>query len=797
MESKENNFVHLHVHSDNSLMESCATVDRVAEKAKAFEMKALAITDSGNMSGVPSFVEACRKIGIKPIIGQEFSIFSQDGADKKWGCKIAKSFKIVLLCQNQEGYKNICALSSHSTKSDCIDWPLLQKHNAGLIFLSGGTQGELGQLLLANKSEEAKKFALKCKEIFGKVGFYIEVQNHGTKEEEIVLKKSIKLSRELGIPLVATNNVHYINKDDAKAQEILYCIKQKRTVYEPHENICNGEGWHFRNQEKMRSAFADCSDAIENTAKIADACNFELKEVSRQELLENIPRVKLPKEFKTHGEDWQSDQNDYLKFLVRKGLKKRYQKITRKIQGRADSELSVIFDKKLSGYFLFFWELVSWTKAHYGEDAVGLGRGPAPGSLVNYALGITDIEPLENELLFERFINPERDMFPDIDIDVDFDFHDEIIKHVFDLYGEDCVAKIKTFGFLKAKNCISDVGRTLCYDIDEIIALKKGIPDRMNAKIQDTLEKPTSVNPDNGKLMPYTKDPRCKELFDLAMRLEGVKRFVSVHACGITVSNKKLRDLLPLGRNPQTGQVYTQYTPNELEQRGLLKYDILGFKTLSEIRNIEELVNKKIKIKINDKKTFDLFKSGDTDGVFMFESQGMKNYLRQLEPTSLSDLTALHALYRPGSIDFIPAFIAAKANQEIINYIDSSLKGVLNETYGLIVYQEQVMQILHTAANYSLAEADLIRRELGKRQVYVIEKRRENFCDRAATNGYSDEGAQKIFDSLCIMAPYAFNKSHAFSYTTLAYRMAYLKAHYPKEFAQAREKYNCFNDVEA
>ena len=815
------NFVHLHVHSDYSLLDSCATLDKLVAKAKALNMPALALTDHGNMFGALNFEKLCHVNGINPIVGEEFYVaygshlekndvpYSHKGEE---GDRKAHYFHLILLCENQKGYENMCWLSSLAYTEGLyygkprIDWELLEKYHEGLICCSACIQGELPQMLLAGMDDEAKELALKYKNLFGPDHYYIELQDHGIPEQKIIAEKLIKLAHELDIPLVVTNDIHYVEREDAIAQDALRCIGFKNLLHEKHSKMGGDEdldNWYFKTEQEMRQLFPQCPEAYDNTIKIANMCNLTIKQYSTPELKECLPRFELPKEFRTHGDDYQSDQNDYVRHIVEEGLKKRYKEITPEIRERADYEMNTIFTMGFSGYFLIVWEFINWSKSTWDNVnnrpkpyiPIGPGRGSGAGSLVAYAMTITDIDPFRYGLIFERFLNPERVSMPDFDVDMDFDYRQDIIQHTRDLYGDKNVGHIVTFGTLKPKNCIADVGRVLGIPLQEVNMLKKCIPESPKATLKDAFSEPTEKMPDGGQLIPYKNDPRYQELFDLAFRLEGVKRNTGLHASGMVIGLTELPNWAPVFKDPKTGEVGVQYTMDIIEPCGLVKFDYLGLKTLSLIRYAEAIINKHKKpgepefitanVSETDEKTFDLFCRGDSVAVFQFESPGMQKILRDCKPRTIEELVALNALYRPGPMDYIPKYIDGKWNPETIQYPDPSLEGLLKETYGVMVYQEQIMKVAQIIAGFSLGGADMLRRAMGKKKPEVLMGKKKDFVEGALKNGYTEKHAEEIFDIMVPFAGYGFNKSHAAAYSVLAYRTGWLKAHYPAEFMAA------------
>jgi len=817
------NFVHLHVHSDYSLLDSCATLDKLVAKAKALNMPALALTDHGNMFGALNFEKLCHVNGINPIVGEEFYVaygshyehndvpYSHKGEE---GDRHAHYFHLILLCENQKGYENMCWLSSRAFCDENalyygkprIDFELLEQYHEGIICCSACIQGELPQMLLAGMDKEAEELALKYKNLFGPDHYYIELQDHGIPDQKIVAEKLIALAHKLDIPLVVTNDIHYVEREDAVAQDALRCIGFKNQLHEKHAKMGGDmdlDSWYFKTEEEMRQLFPQCPEAYDNTIKIANMCNLTIKQYSTPELKECLPRFELPAEFRTHGDDYQSDQNDYVKYLVEEGLKKRYKEITPEIRERADYEMNTIFSMGFSGYFLIVWEFINWSKSLYDPVhkcpkhyiPIGPGRGSGAGSLVAYAMTITDIDPFRYGLIFERFLNPERVSMPDFDVDMDFDYRQEIIQHTRDLYGDANVGHIVTFGTLKPKNCIADVGRILGIPLSEVNELKKRIPDNPKAKLKDAFSEPTEKMPDGGQLIPYKDDPRYQELFDLAFRLEGVKRNTGLHASGMVIGLTPLPNWAPVFKDPKTGEVGVQYTMDIIEPCGLVKFDYLGLKTLSLIRYAEAIINKHrapgtpefvtANVSETDKETFDLFKRGDSVAVFQFESPGMQKILREFQPEKIEDLVALNALYRPGPMDCIPQYIEGKWHPETVHYPDPSLEGLLKETYGVMVYQEQIMKVAQIIAGFSLGGADMLRRAMGKKKPEVLMGKKKDFVEGALKNGHTEKHAEEIFDIMVPFAGYGFNKSHAAAYSVLAYRTGWLKAHYPAEFMAA------------
>ena len=802
-------FVHLHVHSDYSLLDSCCKLDQLVAKAKRLNMPALALTDHGNMFGALNFEKLCHVNGINPIVGCEFYVGDDHLKQErtKYG---KKNYHLVLLCENETGYKNMSWLCSDANTEGQyfgkprIDFEMLKKRHEGLICLSACVAGELPQTLLNDTEEAAEQLITKYRDLFDPDRYYIELQDHGLPEQKEINEKLIRLARKLNVPLVVTNDIHYIEKEDAEAQDALRCIGFKNLLNEPHQTMGDGRTeWYFKTEEEMRQLFPDVPDAYENTIKIANMCNLTIHQYSTPELKGCLPRFELPKEFQRH-DDYTKNQDDYVRYLVEKGLRMRYKEITPKIRARAEYELGIIFKMGFSGYFLIVWEFINWSKSTWDNVnnkpkpyiPIGPGRGSGAGSIVAYTMTITDIDPFRYNLLFERFLNPERVSMPDFDIDMDFDYRQDIIQHTRDLYGDPQVGHIVTFGTLKPKQCIADVGRVLGIPLAEVNMLKACIPDSPKAKLKDAFH-PTEKfpAPEGGQLEPYLEDPRYTKLFELAKKLEGVNRNTGLHASGMVIGLTALPDWAPIFKDPKTGEVGVQYTMDIIEPCGLVKFDYLGLKTLSLIRYAEEIINRHKKPEDpvfsvaeqseSDSETFDMFCKGDSVAVFQFESPGMQKILRQVGPRCIEELVALNALYRPGPMDYIPQYIDGKWKPETVHYPDPCLEDLLKETYGVMVYQEQVMQVSQKIAGFSLGGADMLRRAMGKKKPEVLMGKKKEFIEGAIAQGFTEQHAADIFEIMIPFAGYGFNKSHAAAYTVLAYRTGYLKCHYPAEFMAA------------
>ncbi len=791
----ESKFVHLHVHSDYSLLDGASKLDTLIARAKELNMKALALTDHGNMFGILNFEHICHANGINPICGEEFYVAEGSHTEhneipySKNG-KHSYYYHLILIAMNDTGYKNLSWLSSIAYTEGMyykprIDWELLQRYHEGLICLSACIQGEVPKALLYGDEQRAYETARKYKELFGPERYYIELQDHGLEDQKEVSPKLIKLAHDLDIPLVVTNDIHYCRREDAEAQDALVCIGTKKLMKDPNRMKFQGDQWYMKTEKEMSILFPNYPEAMENTLKIASMCNLTIHQYKTQELKDTLPIYKIPKEYVS--------QDAFVLHLVETGLMKRYKEITKEIIDRAMYELGIIFKMGFSGYFLIVWEFINWSKKN--GIPIGPGRGSGAGSLVAYAMTITDIDPFRFNLIFERFLNPERVSMPDFDVDMDFEFRGRIIEHTEEWYGEPQVGHIVTFGTLKPKNVIADVGRVLDIPLAEVNMLKKCIPDSPKAKLKDAFSEPTEKMPDGGQLIQYKDDPRYKKLFELCFKLENVNRNTGLHASGMVIGLTALPNWAPVFKDAKTGNKAVQYTMDIIEPCGLVKFDYLGLKTLSLIRYAENIINKHRKegevefhaedVSETDPKTFDLFCNGDTVAVFQFESPGMQKILRQAKPRCIEEIVALNALYRPGPMDYIPQYIEGKWHPETIHYPDPCLEDILKETYGVMVYQEQVMQVSQRIAGFSLGAADMLRRAMGKKKPEVLMGKKKEFVEGALKQGFTKEHAEEIFEIMIPFAGYGFNKSHAAAYSVVAYRTAWLKANRPAEFMAA------------
>ncbi len=778
------NFVHLHVHSEYSLLDGANRIKDIPARAKELGMDSIAITDHGVMYGAIDFYKACKNEGIKPIIGCEVYVANRSRFDKEPGID-NKYSHLILLAKDNDGYKNLAKLVSAGFTEGFyykprIDKELIEKYHEGLICCSACLAGEVNQAILSNDWEKAKEVATWFKNIFGE-DYYLEIQNNGIKEQVLANQKLVQLSRELDIPLVATNDAHYLKREDAYNHEVLLCIQTGKKMNDEDRMRFDTDELYIKSPQEMIDYFSNVPEAIENTVKIAEKCNVEFEFGHTI-----LPNYDVPKEFATHY--------DYLKKLCDDGIKNRYgNQPSKEILDRADYELSVINKMGYVDYYLIVWDYINYAKSK--GIPVGPGRGSGAGSILAYAIGITDIDPIKYNLIFERFLNPERVSMPDFDVDFCYERREEVINYVCEKYGHDHVSQIITFGTMSARMVIRDVGRALDLPYAEADRLAKMIPNELHITIKKALEQNRELREE------YENNPEITKILDIAMGLEGMPRQASTHACGIVITKEPVVNYVPLYMKDNV--ISTQYIMTTLEELGLLKMDFLGLRTLTVIQDAINLVKQHRGIDVEfdpemkDPKVYKLWANGESCGIFQFESQGMTNFMKELKPDSLEDIIAGVSLYRPGPMDQIPRYIKNKLDQEHAEYTHPALKPILNVTYGCMVYQEQVMQIVRDLAGYSLGRADLVRRAMGKKKLDVMAKEREYFihgkldeqgnveipgCIR---NGIDEASANKIFDEMAEFAKYAFNKSHAAAYAVVSYRTAYLKAYYPEEFMAA------------
>ncbi|AFG38261.1 DNA polymerase III subunit alpha [Spirochaeta africana] len=769
------NFVHLHTHSDFSLLHATTRIKDMVARAAELNMPALAMTDLGNMFGVIHFYTACRKAGIKPIVGTEVYIAPNGRLTKEKFEDGNRLSRLVLLARNLEGYQNLLKISTIGYTEGFyykprIDDEVLEQHSQGLICLTGPLSGEVPNLIVRNRVDEAQARLEWYIRVFGQEHVFVCLQDHNIPDEKIVNRTLIELAPRLGLPLIATNDVHYLNREDAVAQDALLCIGSQRKRNETNRHRFHGDQYYFKTAEEMAQLFPEQPEALENTLKVAGLCELEIPQPGPL-----LPDYHIPPDFET--------PDDYLRHLTYEGLRSRYGEITEEIDARADYELGIIISMGFTGYFLIVWDFIRY--AHDNDIPVGPGRGSGAGSIVAYALAITDIDPLKYSLLFERFLNPERVSMPDFDIDFCFERRQEVINYVTSKYGHDRVGQIITFGTLKAKAVIRDVARVLDLPYTEADMIAKLIPDDLKM----TLPKALEVEPKLQELRE--RGGTHQDLIEIGLRLEGLHRHASTHAAGVVIGKEVLTEYVPLYRDPKTAAISTQFTMDLLEPCGLVKMDFLGLKTLTLIRNTEKLIRERgiafdiEQVSEEDPATFTLLGEGRSICVFQFESDGMQDILKKAKPSRIEDLIALNALYRPGPMDNIPQFIESKWNPASITYPHPDLEQVLKETYGVIVYQEQVMEIVQIIGGFSLGQADILRRAMGKKKEQEMARMEVEYLQGAREKGIAEDTAKSIFELLKPFAGYGFNKSHAAAYSVLAYKTAYLKANYPAEFMAA------------
>ena len=805
-------FTHLHVHTEYSLLDGSSKIKEITKRAAELGMDSLAITDHGVMYGVIDFYKAAREAGIKPVLGCEVYVAPGSRFDKEAGTGEDKYNHLVLLAENNTGYQNLMKIVSRGFTEGFyykprVDKELLREFHEGIIATSACLAGEVQRYLARGMYEEAKRVALYYQDIFGKDNFFLELQDHGIAEQHYVNPQLLRMSEETGIELICTNDVHYTYADDADAHDILLCIQTGKKVTDENRMRYTGGQYYLKSPEEMAELFKYAPQALANTEKIAKRCNVEIEFG-----VTKLPRFAVPEGFTS----W-----TYLNYLCYEGLKKRYPeqaadisveefvrlakeesvedrkdvviKIaedTNNIFQRLAYELSVIYSMGYVDYFLIVWDYINFAKRH--DIPVGPGRGSAAGSIVSYCLEITDLDPIKYSLIFERFLNPERVSMPDIDVDFCYERRQEVIDYVVEKYGKDCVSQIVTFGTMAARAVIKDVGRVLDLPYAMVDNIAKMVP----REIGITIDKALAENPDLKS--EYENNEVVKDLIDKSKRLEGLPRHASMHAAGVLICGKPVEDYVPLSTGSD-GAVVAQFVMTTLEELGLLKMDFLGLRTLTVIKDAENLIKKHNKgfsihnIDYSDKGVFDAISTGKCDGIFQLESAGMKSFMKELKPRSLEDLIAGISLYRPGPMDFIPQYIKGKNNQDSVTYACPQLEAILKPTYGCIVYQEQVMQIVRDLAGYSWGRSDLVRRAMSKKKAYVMEQERKNFIygnpdegvKGCVNNGIDEKVAGKIYDDMIDFAKYAFNKSHAACYAVVSFQTAYLKTYYPVEFMAA------------
>ncbi|MBN2851862.1 MAG: DNA polymerase III subunit alpha [Clostridia bacterium] len=765
-----NNFVHLHLHTEYSLLDGAIRIDALMKKVKALGMTSVAITDHGVMYGVVDFYNAAIKAGIKPVIGCEVYTSKRSRFDKEYKID-SDNGHLVLLAKNNSGYKNLMKIVSKAFTEGFyykprVDYELLKEHSEGLICLSACLAGDIPNKIMNNDYEGAKQIALDLNEIYGQDDFYLELQSNGIEEQNLVNQKLVQLSKETGIPLVATNDAHYLNKEDAKVHDVLLCIQTGKTVDdEDRMKFPTGE-FYVKSQDEMEKLFSYVPEALENTVKIAEKCHVDFE----------FDKLQLP-EFKIDGVE---DHFTFLKQMVHDGLKKRYREQLSTLHiDRADYELNTINELGYVDYFLIVHDFIQYAKN--SSIMVGPGRGSAAGSIVSYSLGITNIDPIKYDLLFERFLNKERVTMPDIDIDFCYENRQRVIDYVINKYGVDKVCQIITFGTMGARGAIRDVGRALNISYADTDQIAKMIPHSLGMTIKEALE----INKELQQV--YDNDERISNLIDTAMLLEGMARHSSTHAAGVVITKESVNEYVPLQLNEEN--TVTQFPMETLEKLGILKMDFLGLRTLTVMRDCitlaKELFNVDIDLynmEFEDENIYRQISKGDTTGVFQLESAGMTSFMKDLKPSNLEDIIAGISLYRPGPMDQIPKYLSNKTNKKEIKYHHQLLKPILEVTYGCMVYQEQVIRIVRDLADYTMAHADIVRRAMSKKKTDVMEKERVAFVKGAKNKGISELSANEIYDEMMDFASYAFNKSHAAAYAVIAYQTAYLKYYYPVLF---------------
>ena len=775
-------FTHLHVHTSYSLLDGAGRIPEMVERCRELGMDSMAITDHGVMYGVIDFYKEAKKQGIKPILGCEIYLTSGSRFDREIVKGDDRYYHLVLLAENETGYSNLMKIVSAGFTDGYyykprVDYEILKMYHEGIIALSACLAGEVSKNLTRNMYDEAKAAALNYQSIFGEGNFFLELQDHGYPDQKRVNAGLLQLHEETGIPLVATNDIHYTYKTDAEAHDILLCLQTGKKVADENRMRYPGGQFYIKSEEEMRALFPYAQEALDNTHKIAERCNVEI-EFGHY----HLPKYEVPEGYTSLS---------YLTELCENGLKERYGEEAGKYRDRLQYELDTITSMGFVDYFLIVWDYIHFAKTH--DISVGPGRGSAAGSIVAYAIGITDIDPMRYNLIFERFLNPERVTMPDVDVDFEYERRQEVIDYVTEKYGKDNVTQIVTFGTLAAKGVIRDVGRVLDIPYAKCDLIAKLVPNELNM----TLDRALEISPDLKKM--YESDEETYRIITMSKRLEGLPRHSSMHAAGVVISGQPVVNYVPLSRGSD-GSITTQFTMTTIEELGLLKMDFLGLRTLTVIKDAIRAVNRSRGLDLtvdnmdyNDPKVYQMISQGKCEGVFQLESAGMKNFMKELRPENIEDIIAGVALYRPGPMDFIPKYIKGKCNPELITYDCPEIKPILENTYGCIVYQEQVMQIVRDLAGYSMGRSDLVRRAMSKKKAAVMEKERQNFVygnkeegiPGCIARGIDEETANHIYDEMIDFAKYAFNKSHAACYAVVAYQTAYLRCYYPAEFFAA------------
>ncbi len=783
-------FVHLHLHTDYSMLDGACDVEKLVQRVKELGMPAVAMTDHGNIFGAVHFVNAAHKVGVKPIVGCELYICKKDDHNIERTPPDNDTYNhLLVLAENEEGYRNLVRITSEASLHGFYYKPRVSKkflaeHSKGLIGLSGCLKGEVAEFLTEGKYDAARQAAAGYRDLFGKENFYLEIQDQGLEMEHRIHSDLFRLEKDLGLPLVATNDSHYLCEDDAHAQDVMVCIQTGKSIHDTNRMKFQGTGFYVKNRDEMFQVFKDAPDVLSRTLGIAERCNLRLEKVGNP-----FPHFDVPAGYSL---------DSYFEHVTREGFARRLEVLREQerqgrlkhslteYEARLKRELDIIQQMKFSGYFLIVWDFIRYAREH--DIPVGPGRGSAAGSLVSYALRITDLDPLQHQLLFERFLNPERVSMPDIDIDFCMRGRDQVIEYVTAKYGRDNVAQIITFGTMQAKAAIKDVGRAMEIPYADVDRIAKMVPNQLNISLEKSLEESSALH------QVYESDAQIHKLLDTALKLEGLVRNAGVHAAGVVISPRPLIELVPLHKT-KNDEIVTAFDMVAIEKMGLLKMDFLGLTTLTILEDTLKLIAQTRgerltleAIALEDQETYEkVFHKGLTSGVFQFESHGMRDVLRRYQPNSIEDLTALNALYRPGPIQggMIDDFIDRKHGRKRIEYELPELQEILQETLGVIVYQEQVMQIANKLAGYSLGEADLLRRAMGKKIASEMAAQRERFVTGAVQRNYPPKKIEKIFDLMAQFAGYGFNKSHSAAYALLAYHTAYLKTHYPVEFMAA------------